>query len=468
MAESEDDKKKELYRRLVQSANPHVVAARMKELGFWPAKEPLPDESPAARAERLKVEAELERLRQQHAAVKDPEKALAAERKRRWEESKKRRAEKKLARAAAKKARAEQWAKEEQTRIGFLGEGVSGGLDAVDALEADDFKLQKLGLPLLKTGPALAAALGLDLKTLKWLTYHRRGATLVHYHRYGIPKKTGGIRPISAPKPKLAAAQEWVLRNVLDKVAPTAEAHGFVRARSVVTNATPHVGKKVVVNLDVKDFFPTFRFRRVKGLFRKGLGFSEHVATVLALLCTEPPRVEVSLDGKAYMVALGERVLPQGACTSPAITNLICTRLDRRLAGLARYFGYRYTRYADDLTFSGDDTETTGKLLAGIRRVVKAEGLEPNEDKTRVMRPGRRQEVTGVTVNQKLSVARDEVRKLKAILHNCATKGLASQNRENHPDFAAHLRGKVAWVSMVDPARGAKLAALLTKALERG
>lgn len=466
-SQDSDSEKKALYQRIVQQANPHVVAARMRELGFWPKDEPLPDEPPEVKAERARIEAELSKLRAQHAAVKDPQKALAVERKRRWEESKKRRAERKQAREAERRARAEAWANEAQGRVTFLGEGVSAGLDAEDALECDELKLQRLGLPTLRTGADLALAMGLDLPTLKWLTYHRRGAALVHYHRYGVPKKTGGVRPISAPKPKLAAAQEWVLRSLLDRVAAQPEAHGFLAGRSVVTNATPHVGRQVVVNLDVKDFFPTFTFRRVKGLFTKGLGYGEHVATILALLCTEPPRVETVLDGERVWVALGDRHLPQGACTSPAITNLICTRLDRRLAGLARYYGYRYTRYADDLTFSGDDQETVRDLLGAVRRVVGAEGLRVNEDKTRVMRPGRRQEVTGVTVNQKLSVARDEVRRLKATLHNCATKGLESQNRTGHPDFAAHLRGRVAWVSMVDPARGAKLQALLERALGR-
>lgn len=464
MADQEDEKK-ELYKRIVQSANPHVVAARMRELGFWPPKEPVPDEAPEAKAERAKVEAEIEKLRKQHSAIKDPSKALSAERMRRWEESKKRRAERKKARLAAEAARRAAWAQETKTRITFLGEGVSDGLDATDALECDELKLGRLKLPILKTGLELAKAMGLDLPTLKWLTYHRRGAALVHYHRYGIPKKTGGVRPISAPKAKLAAAQEWVLRTLLDRVVASPEAHGFLRGKSVVTNATPHVGKKIVINLDAKDFFPTFTFRRVKGLFKKGLGYGEHVATVLALLCTEPPRVAAELDGETYWMALGERHLPQGACTSPMITNLICTRLDRRLAGLARYYGFRYTRYADDLTFSGDDQETVRDLLGAVRRVLKSEGVQPNEDKTRVMRPGRRQEVTGVTVNQKLSVARDEVRQLKAILHNCAKHGLASQNRAGHPDFAAHLSGRVAWVTMVDPARGAKLKVLLTKAL---
>src|SRR5207237_9566311 len=194
-----------------------------------------------------------------------------------------------------------------------------------------------------------------------------------------------GVACTSAPKPALAQAQRWVFEHILSKLEVEPPAHGFVRGRSIVSNAAPHVGKAVVVNLDLKEFFPSITFRRVKGLFQ-AFGYSEHVATVLALLCTEPPRVQAELDGKVYHVALGDRVLPQGACTSPAITNALCRRLDRRLRGLAARHGFAYTRYADDLTFSGDNTTAVGKLLKSVRGIVQAEGFTEHPRKTRVMR----------------------------------------------------------------------------------
>ena len=345
--------------------------------------------------------------------------------------------------------------------IVHLGTGVSAGLTAQ---HSDAAKLTAAGLPVLHTGLQLAEALGMPVSVLRWLTFHRRGAALVHYHRYGIPKKTGGVRAISAPKKKLASAQQWVQDRLLTKLIVDDNAHGFVRQRSVVTNARPHVNKPVVINLDMRDFFPTITFRRVKGLFVK-VGYGEAVATVLALLCTEPPRVDVEIDGTRLKIALGERVLPQGACTSPTLSNVLCRRLDRRLAGIARSVGFAYTRYADDLTFSGDDAGESAFLIGSARTILQAEGLRLNGEKTRVMRRGRRQEVTGVVVNVKPTVARDEVRRLRAILHNCARFGLASQNRQQHHDFATHLTGKVAWVNMVDPPRGAALAVLLQRAL---
>ncbi|MBL8112113.1 MAG: RNA-directed DNA polymerase, partial [Acidobacteria bacterium] len=207
-------------------------------------------------------------------------------------------------------------------------------------------------------------------------------------------------------------------------------------------------------------------FRRVKGLYR-WLGYNEPIATLLALLCTEPPRIAAEVDGKVYAVALSARSLPQGACTSPALTNALCHRLDRRLTGLAARHGFAYTRYADDLTFSGDDPSAIGRILKSVRSIATDEGFREHPTKTRVMRRGGRQEVTGVVVNDKTGVSRHDVRALRAILHNAARHGLASQNRDGHADFAAYLRGRVAFVTMVDPTKKPALEAALGRALAK-
>ena len=460
----QDDEKARLYRSVADQANEFAVVERMRKLGFWPQGEPIPLDPPEEAAERARIEEELAALRKAKAAHEDPEKALAEERRRRWEESKARRAEAKARRAEVQRARRAAWDEHRSASIVHVGPGHGGGLqDTRSDVEA----LTRRGLPILHDGPELAAAIGIELKALRWLTYHRRGAAVVHYRRYEIAKKTGGARCISAPKPALAHAQRWVLDEVLRKLQPEPEAHGFVPGRSIVSNAAPHSGRAVVVNLDLKEFFPTITFRRVKGLFRK-LGYGEHVATLLALLCTEPPRVPAVVDGKTYFVALGARVLPQGACTSPDLTNALCRRLDRRLAGLARRHGYIYTRYADDLTFSGDATRAVGRLLRSVRAIVQAEGLTEHPSKTHVMRRGGRQEVTGLTVNDRPSLARAELRALRAILHNASRSGPESQNREGRPDFAAHLRGRVEFACMVDPDRAPALRSALARALEGG
>jgi retron-type reverse transcriptase len=456
-----DNDKARLYRRIVQQTDQHTVVEQMRAHGFWPSAEQVPQDPQEEIAERAKIEAELAQLRKTQAMVKNPDKALAQERKRRWEESKKRRAEAKKVREQERQQRSDAWEKQRAAQVVHLGEGVSAGLQDVGSnVEA----LNRRGLPVLHNGTDLAARLGIKLSALRWLTYHRKGATVVHYHRFSIAKKTGGVRCISAPKKALAHAQRWVLDNILNLLETEPCAHGFIPKRSIVTNAAPHAGKMIVANLDLKDFFPSITFRRVKGLFH-ALGYSEQVATVLALLCTEPPRVAASVDGKIYHVALGARMLPQGACTSPAITNALCRRLDRRLAGLAQKHGFTYTRYADDLTFSGDRPAAVGRLLRSVRAILETEGFSEQPTKTKVMRRARRQEVTGLTVNARPAVNRAEVRRLRAILHNAARHGLQSQNRDNHPDFAAYLRGKVAYLCMVDPPHAGKWRAALSAAL---
>jgi retron-type reverse transcriptase len=451
-----DDEKAKLFKRLY-SASQHAVLERMRVHGFWPTGVDLPQAPLEETKERARLEHELTELQVLSGAVEDPQKALQQERIRRWQESKTRRAANKAALLARLEQRSKQYAAYRQTTIVHAGPGVSFGLQPTGG---DTAQLLARGLPVMQTAAELASALSITLSRLRWLTFHSRTATVVHYHRFGIPKKSGGIRNISAPKPSLAKAQHWVHDTILSKLPVEPEAHGFVPGRSVITNATPHVGHRVVINMDLKDFFPSVTFRRVRGLFQK-LGYNSQVATLLALLCTEPPRVAAELDGKVFHVALSARRLPQGACTSPAITNALCKRLDRRLAGLAKRHQAAFTRYADDLTFSLDAQDAIGPLLKSTRAIVEDEGFAEHPDKTRVMRRGRRQEVTGVAVNQKLSVPREQWRELRAILHNAKKHGLASQNRENHPDFLSWLRGRIAWFHMVDPQRAAKLKAEL-------
>src|SRR5262249_9347798 len=209
-------------------------------------------------------------------------------------------------------------------------------------------------------------------------------------------------RAIWAPMPLLKAAQHWILHNIAEKLPVHGAVHGFLPGRSTLSNAAAHTDPRIVLKMDVKDFFPTVTLARVKGIFRKA-GYREQVATLLALLCTESPREVVEREGQTYYVSLGPRCLPQGAPTSPALTNTLCLRLDRRLSGLAARLGWRYTRYADDLTFSlpagHPGGPKTGALMGLVKRVVEAEGFRLHPDKTRVHRRGGRQQVTGLVVN---------------------------------------------------------------------
>ncbi len=233
----------------------------------------------------------------------------------------------------------------------------------------------------METAAQIAAAIGITVGELRFLAFARKTSQKTHYIRFQIPKKVGGTRLISAPMPRLKRAQRWILDHVLNKVPLHEAAHGFVVDRvvdrSIVTNARPHVGANVVINIDLKEFFPTFTFRRIKGTF-EGLGYGEEAATIFALLTSEPEVDEVELDGLSYFVARGARKLPQGSPASPGITNIVCRRLDARLQGMAKSAGFVYTRYADDLTFSAktkEAGENVGKLLRACAMRWRRKGL---------------------------------------------------------------------------------------------
>jgi RNA-directed DNA polymerase len=260
--------------------------------------------------------------------------------------------------------------------------------------------------------------------------------------------------------PRLKRAQYWILDNILARVPIHPAAHGFAHGRSILTNAKPHVGSAVVVNLDLKDFFPTLTWKRVKGKFR-GLGYPEAVATVLALICTEPDVDEVELDGQRLYVERGPRRLPQGAPTSPAVTNLICWRLDKRLSGLADKLGFTYTRYADDMTFSasGEAAAKTSLLLNFVGEIVTAEGFTVHPGKTRVMRAKNRQEVTGLVVNKRIGVPRDTLRRFRALLHQIEANGPEGKSWGAGGNVLLSAAGFARFVHMVAPEKGAPLLA---------
>jgi retron-type reverse transcriptase len=414
--------------------------------------------TPEQLVEIHQVGAEMDRYRTdleavQRQAAQAGEAAVKVDRERRAQIKK----EKKAAAEARKQQRAEALAKWRATDIVFLGRGVSGRLGD---RSSDPAKLASLGLPLLSTPADLAMALGITIAQLRWLSFHTDVASRVHYVSFTVPKKSGGVRSLSAPHRSLAAAQQWILANIVDRLPVEPAAHGFVAERSTVTNAQEHVGRDVVVNMDLENFFPSITFPRVRSVFHR-VGYSPAVASILALLCTECPRRQVAFEGKTYHVALGPRGLPQGACTSPGLSNQVARRLDRRLGGLAKKLRLTYTRYADDLTFSGgaDFVKRVGYLMARVRHISQDERFVINGKKSRVQRRNAAQQVTGLVVNHRIGIRRKELRRLRAILHRARHEGLDKQNREGRPNFRSWLQGKIAYVSMVQPGVGARMKA---------
>jgi len=242
------------------------------------------------------------------------------------------------------------------------------------------------------------------------------------YRKYIVPKKSGGFRVIQAPNAKLKALQRQLASALAEVYEPRKPAHGFIAHRSIVTNATQHLNKTYVFNVDLRDFFLSIHWGRVMGLFQNTpFNFDREVATVLTHICCV------------------DRKLPMGAPTSPILSNMICRKLDSQLGSLAQVGRATYTRYADDITFSftcsrralprrivalGDD----GEVLPGSRLVdiLKVNGFEVNQEKVRIAGRNRRMEVTGITVNSRLNVPRSFVKDIGAMIHAWERHGLVA------------------------------------------
>ena len=356
--------------------------------------------------------------------------------------------------------RAERQRRAKERDRSTFGEETWGVSKRHRAAETDEARLARYSLPVLRSEAELAQWLGITRERLRWFTHDRPADTVWHYVRHTRPKRRGGTRVILAPKRELKALQRRVLHDLLASVPLTEAAHGFRTGRSISTNAQPHAGRQVVLNLDLQDFFPSVTYPRVRGIFI-ALGYSYPVAATLALLCTEHDREVYDRDDGCYYISVTPRALPQGAPTSPALANIAAARLDRRLAGLANARGWRYTRYADDLTLSGDDPAAIGRMLEAAKQIITAEDFVVHPTKVRVARRSGRQVVTGLVVNDTVGTPRRLRRQLRAILHNAGRTGLQVQNREDRADFRAYLAGMIGHVAAANAVQGARLRAAL-------
>lgn len=331
----------------------------------------------------------------------------------------------------------------------------------------------QIGLPQLRSPGAVAEWLGITVPELEWFAdcrgweRTRSSSKLRHYHYRWLQKSSGRVRLIEIPKTRQRLLQRRIHSELLSLIPPHTAAHGFRRGRSIVTALTAHVGRRVVLHMDINEFFPSLESRRVNALFRT-IGYPEEVARVLTGFCTNSvPRSvldeKLRFDQPSHRSQVGRYERPHlpKAPTSPALANLLARRLDARLSGLAAACEARYTRYADDLIFSGD-----GSFARCLRRfrievcsILLQEGFQIQARKTRVMFSGQRQQVAGLVLNDRLNTTRQSFDELRALLHNCQRFGPDSQNSEGHVDFQAHVQGRIAWHASVNPARGRRLRA---------
>lgn len=318
--------------------------------------------------------------------------------------------------------------------------------------------------PVIDTLGDLADWLAISPSELEWFAgfWRFNVATpehLKHYRYQLLEKRDGRVRLIEKPKARLRGIQRKIYRDILNALNVHPAAHGFCKGRSCMSHASNHAGKRYLMLFDIAECFQSIGWSKVKSTFMR-MGYTERVSFYLAALCTHCVRLEKSqlthFDAN-QRVRLKQRHLPQGAPSSPALANAVLHKLDIRLSGLAKSLGLDYSRYADDIAMSGNAHRDWRFLAPLIGGICLDEGVLLNYRKTRIKRAHQKQRVVGIVVNQKPNIDRKEFDVLKAILTNCARHGLESQNRGNHPQFRAHLLGRIQYAKSLNDQKGLKL-----------
>ena len=290
------------------------------------------------------------------------------------------------------------------------------------------------------------------------------------YHQYQIKKKSGGERTICAPCSGLKEIQNCLNIVFQALYTPHKNAYGFVPTQSIVDHAKNHVGNIYIYNIDLKNFFPSIDQARIWGRLKyppfnlNGENDKTKIANMIASLCCHEMEVERQNDSGIWEI-VSKRVLPQGAPTSPFLTNIICERLDYLLTGVAKRFSLRYSRYADDLTFSSMHNvyQKDSDFLKELERIIKEQGFAINQSKTRLQKTGYRQEVTGLIVSDRVNVQKRYVKQIRKWLYYWETYGYdraygyflpkymedKGHVKRGKPDMTNVLAGKLEFLKMV-------------------
>ncbi|MGM3184284.1 retron St85 family RNA-directed DNA polymerase [Dickeya oryzae] len=291
---------------------------------------------------------------------------------------------------------------------------------------------QLLSLPILENVDDLSQSLRLPKEVISKFSLNNDK----YYHRIEMKKKTGGIRHIESPLRELKAIQRWILRYILDKLAPSIYAKGFVRKKSIIDNAKPHEGNQYVLNLDLQDFFTNVPASHVYTLFRN-IGYNNNIAFILTSFCTK----------SGY--------LPQGAPTSPALSNLVCLRLDHRVSTYCKKRALTYTRYADDLCISGNKILILQKASYLIKMIIADEGFTVNTKKEKFLGPKVRREVTGLTVTPRITISKKNYCVYRKRIYDLVRNEVQNKNEI--------IRGILSFVQSIDKEKGKKLSTFYQK-----
>lgn len=440
--------RQELYDKIKLTSKDSFILEEMKRLGFWDSNKPKLAKEMIE--QKVALQKELNTFSKK---IKDPKSALKDIHKQRMKEAMDRREETKKAREKKQENIKQQREIKKDNEVGFIGYSF---IKDLNNKTSNNELLKQNNLFEIKDTKELADKMGVDIGLLKRLTYTQKLSTSSNYVSFKIPKKTGGFRDISAPKEKLKELQQWIVVNILNKVPINENAHGFVAKKSILTNATPHIQKQVVINCDLENFFPTLTYPRVKGLFNS-LGYSMEISVILALLTTQAEQKEIILDEERYYLYTNKRYLPQGSPASPMITNIMCRKLDNRLKGISKSLNFEYSRYADDMTFSSQEYLNITKMLHWVKYITKEEGFTLHPDKTQIMRKGSRQEVTGIVVNQKPSINKKTLKQFRALLYQINQDGLEGKQWQGNSDnLLDRILGYAHFINMVDKTKGQK------------
>lgn len=286
-------------------------------------------------------------------------------------------------------------------------------------LKGKVFQLKNFGLPVIRTVDDFAEHTRLSPQLIRYLSFRANFL----YKSYDIPKKDGTARTIAQPSRELKALQGWILRNILDKLSASENCKGFEIGCSILDNAAPHVGANFILNVDLENFFPSIPAEKVYGIF-SSIGYDKSIASILTNLTVFQGR------------------LPQGAPTSPKLANLICIKLDARIQGYAGPRGLVYTRYADDISMSGQTIKKIMNARLMLATIVRSEGLVINHRKTEVQGTRRRKKITGLVLTQSnVGIGREVARDIRAkVFHLFTNKSI---------EFG-HVNGLLAYVYSVD------------------
>ena len=316
--------------------------------------------------------------------------------------------------------------------------------------------LQDQGLPGIFSLKHLCLLADIDYKLIFSICKTDR---LEYYKRFKLQKRSGGVRIIHTPKEPLKYLQKWILQNIISKIPSHESCKGFDKSTCIKQNAEVHLKKEAILKIDLLKFYDSINEKRIFGVF-KDIGFHPNLSVSLAKICTLVPD-EFFLESftakeqqlKNIISTHGLGILPQGGPTSPKISNLITRKLDARLSGLALSNGLCYSRYADDMTFSGNK-DTLEKIIKVAYRIIKEESFVINYDKTKVLKRGSQFFVTGLSVNNDLvTVPRKRKKEIENHLYFCTKYGVLSHLEKckikNH-NFKDWLLGNITFVYSIE------------------